>query len=1381
MRAFLASGGERNDFDPVVEAAAYGLGGDEARAIWQRVRREASDDAAARRWFHQEARAAANRAPRPAVGRRTLVDAEAEAPRNVPRMPGRHSLISFAAREAPVAIHRKAESGVVDAKAADLVAAARMGGHPLDRALRARLEAALGAELGAVRVHTDEAADLAARALGARAFAIGEDIFFARGAYDPAGIAGQRLIAHEVAHVVQSRGSGASRTEGVAISEPGDAHEREADDFAERFAQSGPAALLDRARASALQTIAGPAARRTPAVTTAAPAAAPAAPGAAPLPVRVRTGPVVSRVAADGQPAPGAPGGAASKAAAKPTVHPSPAPAPKPQRTPVPPVPQPSGAHAAPAPPARRPAAAPAAAPSPAAAPATPAAPAAAAPTAAPTAAPAGPAAGASVTATGNFAAQVRAIAARQKQELTAKAATVKAEFAASIVAEKAKLIVGFAQTLAKMQTDRAQALSDLDTHAETSRTQVRTAAQQEHAKLDQALARQQQAARTAGDTIATHAGTQATQQGDRVVQGSQQRATTARAVGEKWAGQFATLEGGGDTAGDVRSKAADLATKLLDGANQARQTCVDHGTRFAEDLRKDAADTASRMPEKLADSRTHIDKNQTDALASIADGVKSARDGITRSFDQSKQQVLDKQNGATQIYDQLAQGSAQQLDQGVQQLAAKIDPTAEDIASHAEQAEREGQQYAVSDEVTATIHQRIAGVVNDSLGKLTSASTQAQGALDAAKAQGQQGAQQQTQGVLGQLDTVGTGMTSSLTGKVAATRGKFDESASSAVTNIATITPAADTAMTKVVTQGQTRWTQQLTDNVTKLSGGIDDALAHQDSQVTKLDTDLGNQFKDAKAKQDKANQDKSWWSSAWDSITGFMGDVFSFLGGMVVGFFEAAWELIKGIWDMLQSLWGILILIAIIIIVVLVVIFVGWEALIIAGIILGLCFAAYYIYLAITTPGLSPYERGKLFGKALFNIVLGFAGVEFDWGELLNVAKWVPEAAELVRALGGVGRAIELVRALGGIGKAVEFLRAVGGAEQLLELAEAAGGIAKLVELAKAAGGIGKLVELAQAVGGIDKLLEFAQQAGGMAKLMELITAAGGIDKLLELAQEVGGMPKLLEMVTQAGGLAKLLEMAQQAGGMAKLLELAREAGGFEALVKMATEAGGFDKLLELAKDAGGISALLQAARDAGGFEQLVKMAQEAGGFPELMDLARECGGLPKLVQLAKDIGVAKVKEYLDILKAGERIGDPVKTLEDLINEFKSAQKLDRVFDLSRDAAHGGKISLKTIQEARVGLALEDAGKLAPPITRCPNPAAEFIDGNGVMWDVKGFFSGTGRGAFKLVDDLAKVNAELAAGENVIVDTSKMNPADIQALRNAIGNNPRVRWYPP
>jgi len=155
----------------------------------------------------------------------------------------------------------------------------------------------------------------------------------------------------------------------------------------------------------------------------------------------------------------------------------------------------------------------------------------------------------------------------------------------------------------------------------------------------------------------------------------------------------------------------------------------------------------------------------------------------------------------------------------------------------------------------------------------------------------------------------------------------------------------------------------------------------------------------------------------------------------------------------------------------------------------------------------------------------------------------------------------------------------------------------------------------------------------------------------------------------------------------------------------------------------------------------------------------------------------------EFLDVLKGGERIKDPGKELQALIDEFKTAERIERVFELSRDAAHGNKISLKTIQEARVGLELEARGVLRPPITRYPGAAAEFLDGDKVPWDVKGFYSGSVKGAFKLVDGVAKVGEELANGENVIVDTSKMNTKDIADLRAAItakGWDARVRWYP-
>jgi len=79
----------------------------------------------------------------------------------------------------------------------------------LDPATRTTIERHVGADLGGVRVHNDSAAGEAAEALNARAFTVGQDVFFARGQYDPHSTAGRHLIAHEVAHTVQQRGGSA--------------------------------------------------------------------------------------------------------------------------------------------------------------------------------------------------------------------------------------------------------------------------------------------------------------------------------------------------------------------------------------------------------------------------------------------------------------------------------------------------------------------------------------------------------------------------------------------------------------------------------------------------------------------------------------------------------------------------------------------------------------------------------------------------------------------------------------------------------------------------------------------------------------------------------------------------------------------------------------------------------------------------------------------------------------------------------------------------------------------------------------------------------------------------------------------------------------------
>ena len=82
-------------------------------------------------------------------------------------------------------------------------------GRPLDPATHDFMAPRFGADFSDVRIHTDDSAARSAEAVGARAYTVGRSIVFGAGHYDPAGSAGRRLLAHEVAHVVQQRGAAA--------------------------------------------------------------------------------------------------------------------------------------------------------------------------------------------------------------------------------------------------------------------------------------------------------------------------------------------------------------------------------------------------------------------------------------------------------------------------------------------------------------------------------------------------------------------------------------------------------------------------------------------------------------------------------------------------------------------------------------------------------------------------------------------------------------------------------------------------------------------------------------------------------------------------------------------------------------------------------------------------------------------------------------------------------------------------------------------------------------------------------------------------------------------------------------------------------------------
>lgn len=72
--------------------------------------------------------------------------------------------------------------------------------------LKSQMETGFGRDFSDVRLHTDESASEMSSSISAKAFTYGNDIYFNRGQFNPDTIEGQRLLAHELTHVIQGSG-----------------------------------------------------------------------------------------------------------------------------------------------------------------------------------------------------------------------------------------------------------------------------------------------------------------------------------------------------------------------------------------------------------------------------------------------------------------------------------------------------------------------------------------------------------------------------------------------------------------------------------------------------------------------------------------------------------------------------------------------------------------------------------------------------------------------------------------------------------------------------------------------------------------------------------------------------------------------------------------------------------------------------------------------------------------------------------------------------------------------------------------------------------------------------------------------------------------------
>ena len=123
------------------------------------------------------------------------------------------------------------DSGQVHSSVQSKIDSTRGSGQTLDSGVQNKLSPQLG-DLSGVRVHTGDYSNDLNHAVSAKAFATGNDVYFGKDQYKPGTSDGDKLIAHELAHVAQQRGAPTSGP--LTVSNPGDAMETEADAVADK-------------------------------------------------------------------------------------------------------------------------------------------------------------------------------------------------------------------------------------------------------------------------------------------------------------------------------------------------------------------------------------------------------------------------------------------------------------------------------------------------------------------------------------------------------------------------------------------------------------------------------------------------------------------------------------------------------------------------------------------------------------------------------------------------------------------------------------------------------------------------------------------------------------------------------------------------------------------------------------------------------------------------------------------------------------------------------------------------------------------------------------------------------------------------------------------
>lgn len=756
----------------------------------------------------------------------------------------------------------------------------------------------------------------------------------------------------------------------------------------------------------------------------------------------------------------------------------------------------------------------------------------------------------------------------------------------------------GYLAAINRVQQAATESRSQIVARRDADIGTVQAAAEKKLTELDKTIADQQAALKAAGEDKAVAANQVGEDQGTRAIAESRRQGAQAIDVGSTKGAEWTSHSRGEEIARVAGEMASDLAQQLVkNGEAMAAQARRD-ASSLAAKFRKEAEDSASKFGSGRAEAAAKITSVRDAAIQKIT-GL--AKEPLARLEQQAGglavqlqiqradagQQFRKQVAAATDSVETAAGTALKSVDEKTAESTSALDGVVPTLATKLKAASKPHVKRAL-DRASRDLGTEISGFDGE-MGKFAAQTVQT---LESGAAQMARSLGDQVAVILAPAIDTAEKLASTATSTTGSTTDEIGKATTEAQTAMDEVVHTTAGELTKAVDQSRSQWAQDLAAGTEEIRGKVDKGLAEGAKELAGLPSAID--------KKGQEIENESWLSRAWEFTKGFLAGFFKSLGKLILVLLVVALAVIVilavvlVVAALIGGLGAVFAVIGAIAAVIATIAALPGAVLVGIAIAIGaiiVLVALYKIYKALTEGKLHDYERGELWGSAIFDILTVIFG-----------AKIVKSIAEWIEAARGGEEIAQLAE-----------LRAMVQDEQLLQ---------RLLKLAKNDGAeLKSLLQLLNKDGVMaEKLLiltgnDVAKAKGLLglcgndgALLEKLLVATGDAEKAAKILTLCGKNPAVAREMMQLAedNPQRILDLFEKNGGDAgKVLDELREAKAVAEMIndleKVGIPRAYLDKLKpgELKDLKGALEKWnLDAAGKNQGFTHTVEYSEGAGG---------------------------------------------------------------------------------------------------------------------------------------------------------------------------------------